>query len=230
MITTTSKTKDKEGLLAHAAPIKKKSNLVALHLFTARENASTFLWEIGIVFGFPFFVIPLRTCNNILESHQHSYHPIPIITQNNPCPGKCNTELFSFPYLALSAGSVDKNMYACMYTRLSLQALPKIRSCKAKTPGLATAAFIAVCYSHSHSHTVSNPCIPFVFHFAHRHRSHSFSLLQHSLRALVHTLIHESEETHRASANAHAVNEAGSEERAEDGAEVGVGDLLDESN
>jgi hypothetical protein len=54
----------------------------------------------------------------------------------------------------------------------------------------------------------------------------SFPLLQHSLRALVHPLIHESEEAHRASANAHAVDEAGSEERAEDGAEVGIGDLL----
>jgi hypothetical protein len=53
----------------------------------------------------------------------------------------------------------------------------------------------------------------------------SFPLLQHTLRTLVHALVHESEEAHRASANAHAVDEAGSEERAEDGAEVGVGDL-----
>ena len=51
------------------------------------------------------------------------------------------------------------------------------------------------------------------------------SLLNKSLRALGHALVHESEEADRAGADAHAVDEAGSEERAEDGAEVGVGDL-----
>ena len=50
-------------------------------------------------------------------------------------------------------------------------------------------------------------------------------LLDQSLRAFGHALIHESEEADRASADAHTVDEAGREEGAEDGAKVGVGDL-----
>jgi hypothetical protein len=56
--------------------------------------------------------------------------------------------------------------------------------------------------------------------------SHLLPLLDQSLRALSHALVHESEEADGAGTDAHAVDEAGSEERAEDGAEVGVGDLL----
>jgi len=52
-----------------------------------------------------------------------------------------------------------------------------------------------------------------------------FFLLEQSLRALSHALVHESEEADGAGADAHAVDEAAGEERAEDGAEVGVGDL-----
>ena len=52
-------------------------------------------------------------------------------------------------------------------------------------------------------------------------------LLDQSLGALGHALVHESEEADGAGADAHAVDEARSEERAEDGAEVGFGDLLD---
>ena len=51
-------------------------------------------------------------------------------------------------------------------------------------------------------------------------------LLDQSLSALGHALVHESEEADGAGADAHAVDEAGSEEGAEDGAEVGVGDLF----
>ena len=50
-------------------------------------------------------------------------------------------------------------------------------------------------------------------------------LLDQSLSALGHALVHESEEADRAGADAHAVDEARSEEGTEDGAEVGVGDL-----
>lgn len=50
-------------------------------------------------------------------------------------------------------------------------------------------------------------------------------LLDQSLRALGHALIHKGEEADRASADAHAVDEAGREEGAENGAKVGVGDL-----
>jgi len=45
------------------------------------------------------------------------------------------------------------------------------------------------------------------------------------LKALGHALVHESEEADGAGADAHAVDEAAGKERAEDGAEVGVGDL-----
>ena len=50
-------------------------------------------------------------------------------------------------------------------------------------------------------------------------------LLKQSLSALSHTLVHESEEADRASADAHAVDEAAGEEGTEDSAEVGVRDL-----
>jgi len=50
-------------------------------------------------------------------------------------------------------------------------------------------------------------------------------LLEQSLSALGHALVHESEEANGAGADAHAVDEAAGEERAEDGAEVSVGDL-----
>jgi hypothetical protein len=53
------------------------------------------------------------------------------------------------------------------------------------------------------------------------HVSHVLALLE----ALGHALVHESEEADGAGADAHAVDEAAGEERAEDGAEVGVGDL-----
>jgi hypothetical protein len=49
--------------------------------------------------------------------------------------------------------------------------------------------------------------------------------LSSDLRALGHALVHESEEADGAGADAHAVDEAAGEEGAEDGAEVGVGDL-----
>ena len=45
------------------------------------------------------------------------------------------------------------------------------------------------------------------------------------LKALGHALVHESEEADGAGADAHAVDEAAGEERTEDGAEVGIGDL-----
>ena len=45
------------------------------------------------------------------------------------------------------------------------------------------------------------------------------------LEALGHALVHEGEEADGAGADTHAVDEAAGEERAEDGAEVGVGDL-----
>ena len=44
-------------------------------------------------------------------------------------------------------------------------------------------------------------------------------------KALGHALVHEGEEADGAGADAHAVDEAAGEERTEDGAEVGVGDL-----
>jgi hypothetical protein len=70
-------------------------------------------------------------------------------------------------------------------------------------------------------------CFRFVYHCAHFNiRSPcSLFLLKQSLSALVHALVHESEEADGAGADAHAVDEAAGEERAEDGAEVGVGDL-----
>lgn len=52
-----------------------------------------------------------------------------------------------------------------------------------------------------------------------------YRLLEQSLRALGHALVHEGEEADGAGADAHAVDEAAGEEGAEDGAEVGVGDL-----
>ena len=45
------------------------------------------------------------------------------------------------------------------------------------------------------------------------------------LEALGHALVHEGEEADGAGADTHAVDEAAGEERAKDGAEVGVGDL-----
>lgn len=74
----------------------------------------------------------------------------------------------------------------------------------------------------------SRSCIHFLFvslSFLQVVFSLPIPLLKQSLSALVHTLVHESEEADRASADTHAVDEAAGEERAEDGAEVGVGDL-----
>jgi hypothetical protein len=62
---------------------------------------------------------------------------------------------------------------------------------------------------------------PFVCNIRPSVISHVLALLE----ALGHTLVHESEEADGAGADAHAVDEAAGEERAEDGAEVGVGDL-----
>lgn len=60
-----------------------------------------------------------------------------------------------------------------------------------------------------------HPCIPCI----------AFPRSLSLLKALGHALVHESEEADGAGADAHAVDEAAGEERAEDGAEVGVGDL-----
>jgi hypothetical protein len=51
------------------------------------------------------------------------------------------------------------------------------------------------------------------------------SSLSRAIQALRHALVHESKEANRTGADSHAVNKAGSEERAENGAEVGVGHL-----
>jgi hypothetical protein len=116
---------------------------------------------------------------------------------------------------------IQKHVYTSITHSISP---PKTRACT-KTPGLSTIVF----YSHSHSHTVQDLFYPIccfsILHINIIDSIRSLPLLHHSLRTLIHALIHESEETDRASANTHAVNKAAGEERAEDGAEVGVGDL-----